>query len=165
MRLYNSGLLYRNRQLVNWSCTLRSAISDIEVSKRKKSRPAESGPCSCLIFSSSSHPASSPSIRWWRTALSGHCKKSQNLCSAQHSELPWLLSSVTLLWRMGFGWMAVGLLDVSSAERLFSHCLLNPPGGEPAPAWPHSAPAARLPDPCVFRAPCFCRLPCGWRAW
>ncbi|XP_030105896.1 valine--tRNA ligase, mitochondrial isoform X3 [Mus musculus] len=34
VRLYNSGLLYRNRQLVNWSCTLRSAISDIEVESR-----------------------------------------------------------------------------------------------------------------------------------
>ncbi|XP_036032235.1 valine--tRNA ligase, mitochondrial isoform X2 [Onychomys torridus] len=34
VRLYSSGLLYRNRQLVNWSCTLRSAISDIEVESR-----------------------------------------------------------------------------------------------------------------------------------
>ncbi|XP_052600116.1 valine--tRNA ligase, mitochondrial [Peromyscus californicus insignis] len=34
VRLYNSGLLYRNCQLVNWSCTLRSAISDIEVESR-----------------------------------------------------------------------------------------------------------------------------------
>lgn len=34
VRLYNSGLLYRSRQLVNWSCTLRSAISDIEVESR-----------------------------------------------------------------------------------------------------------------------------------
>ncbi|XP_075411443.1 valine--tRNA ligase, mitochondrial isoform X2 [Tenrec ecaudatus] len=31
VRLSKSGLLYRNRQLVNWSCALRSAISDIEV--------------------------------------------------------------------------------------------------------------------------------------
>ncbi|XP_007532396.1 valine--tRNA ligase, mitochondrial isoform X1 [Erinaceus europaeus] len=34
VRLYEAGLLYRNRQLVNWSCALRSAISDIEVEKR-----------------------------------------------------------------------------------------------------------------------------------
>ncbi|EDL86758.1 rCG41831 [Rattus norvegicus] len=34
VRLYDLGLLYRNRQLVNWSCTLRSAISDIEVESR-----------------------------------------------------------------------------------------------------------------------------------
>lgn len=36
VRLYNLGLLYRSRQLVNWSCTLRSAISDIEVRKRRE---------------------------------------------------------------------------------------------------------------------------------
>ncbi|XP_045397547.1 valine--tRNA ligase, mitochondrial isoform X1 [Lemur catta] len=34
VRLYEAGLLYRNRQLVNWSCALRSAISDIEVESR-----------------------------------------------------------------------------------------------------------------------------------
>ncbi|XP_006875744.1 PREDICTED: valine--tRNA ligase, mitochondrial [Chrysochloris asiatica] len=34
VRLYEAGLLYRNRQLVNWSCALRSAISDIEVENR-----------------------------------------------------------------------------------------------------------------------------------
>uniref|UniRef100_G1R100 Valine--tRNA ligase, mitochondrial n=1 Tax=Nomascus leucogenys TaxID=61853 RepID=G1R100_NOMLE len=34
VRLYKAGLLYRNRQLVNWSCALRSAISDIEVENR-----------------------------------------------------------------------------------------------------------------------------------
>lgn len=34
VRLYDLGLLYRNRQLVNWSCTLRSAISDIEVREK-----------------------------------------------------------------------------------------------------------------------------------
>lgn len=38
VRLYESGLLYRNRQLVNWSCTLRSAISDIEVREKEKDR-------------------------------------------------------------------------------------------------------------------------------
>lgn len=34
VRLYEAGLLYRGRQLVNWSCALRSAISDIEVDSR-----------------------------------------------------------------------------------------------------------------------------------
>ncbi|XP_032958434.1 valine--tRNA ligase, mitochondrial [Rhinolophus ferrumequinum] len=34
VRLHKAGLLYRGRQLVNWSCALRSAISDIEVESR-----------------------------------------------------------------------------------------------------------------------------------
>ncbi|XP_053459019.1 valine--tRNA ligase, mitochondrial isoform X2 [Nycticebus coucang] len=34
VRLYKARLLYRNRQLVNWSCALKSAISDIEVENR-----------------------------------------------------------------------------------------------------------------------------------
>lgn len=34
VRLYKAGLLYRSRQIVNWSCALRSAISDIEVENR-----------------------------------------------------------------------------------------------------------------------------------
>ncbi|VEL20822.1 unnamed protein product [Protopolystoma xenopodis] len=35
IRLYDSGLIYRSTRLVNWSCCLRSAISDIEVEKRQ----------------------------------------------------------------------------------------------------------------------------------
>ena len=37
VRLHDDGLIYRSNRLVNWSCTLRSAISDIEgkVSKLK----------------------------------------------------------------------------------------------------------------------------------
>ena len=31
--LHERGLIYRTKRLVNWSCTLRSAISDIEVNK------------------------------------------------------------------------------------------------------------------------------------
>lgn len=31
VRLHEEGLIYRSNRLVNWSCTLRSAISDIEV--------------------------------------------------------------------------------------------------------------------------------------
>jgi len=31
IRLFDSGLIYRSKRLVNWSCCLRSAISDIEV--------------------------------------------------------------------------------------------------------------------------------------
>ena len=32
VRLCDSGLIYRSEALVNWSCALESAISDIEVS-------------------------------------------------------------------------------------------------------------------------------------
>ena len=31
IRLFNDGLMYRSNRLVNWSCSLRTAISDIEV--------------------------------------------------------------------------------------------------------------------------------------
>lgn len=31
VRLHDEGVIYRSTRLVNWSCTLRSAISDIEV--------------------------------------------------------------------------------------------------------------------------------------
>ena len=33
VRLHDKGLLYRRKRLVNWSPTLRSALSDIEVDK------------------------------------------------------------------------------------------------------------------------------------
>lgn len=33
VRMYEDGTIYRSSRLVNWSCTLRSAISDIEVDK------------------------------------------------------------------------------------------------------------------------------------
>ena len=32
VRLHEEGLIYRANRLVNWSCALNSAISDIEVS-------------------------------------------------------------------------------------------------------------------------------------
>lgn len=32
VRLHDEGIIYRSNRLVNWSCTLKSAISDIEVS-------------------------------------------------------------------------------------------------------------------------------------
>ncbi|XP_053151794.1 valine--tRNA ligase, mitochondrial isoform X2 [Hemicordylus capensis] len=35
VQLYEQGMLYRERRLVNWSCALRSAISDIEVENRQ----------------------------------------------------------------------------------------------------------------------------------
>lgn len=35
VRLHDEGLIYRSHRLVNWSCTLRSAISDIEVDKKE----------------------------------------------------------------------------------------------------------------------------------
>lgn len=31
IRLHDEGTIYRSNRLVNWSCTLKSAISDIEV--------------------------------------------------------------------------------------------------------------------------------------
>ena len=31
LRLHEEGIIYRANRLVNWSCTLKSAISDIEV--------------------------------------------------------------------------------------------------------------------------------------
>lgn len=33
VRMHEGGLIYRKERLVNWCCTLRSAISDIEVDK------------------------------------------------------------------------------------------------------------------------------------
>lgn len=33
VRLHDEGIIYRYNRLVNWSCTLKSAISDIEVYK------------------------------------------------------------------------------------------------------------------------------------
>lgn len=33
IRLHDDGDIYRANRLVNWSCTLKSAISDIEVDK------------------------------------------------------------------------------------------------------------------------------------
>lgn len=31
IRMHDEGVIYRSKRLVNWSCTLNSAISDIEV--------------------------------------------------------------------------------------------------------------------------------------
>ena len=31
LRLHKSGLIYRDNRLVNWDCTLNTAVSDIEV--------------------------------------------------------------------------------------------------------------------------------------
>ena len=33
VRLHDEGVIYRSNRLVNWSCTLKSAISDIEVTE------------------------------------------------------------------------------------------------------------------------------------
>ncbi|XP_078502147.1 valine--tRNA ligase isoform X1 [Lissotriton helveticus] len=35
IRLHEQGVIYRSKRLVNWSCTLNSAISDIEVDKKE----------------------------------------------------------------------------------------------------------------------------------
>uniref|UniRef100_A0A8C4WJL3 Valine--tRNA ligase n=1 Tax=Gopherus evgoodei TaxID=1825980 RepID=A0A8C4WJL3_9SAUR len=37
IRLHEEGVIYRSKRLVNWSCTLHSAISDIEVDKKELS--------------------------------------------------------------------------------------------------------------------------------
>ncbi|XP_028316427.1 valine--tRNA ligase, mitochondrial isoform X2 [Gouania willdenowi] len=37
VRLYDAGLIYRSERLVNWSCALESAISDIEVDSKELS--------------------------------------------------------------------------------------------------------------------------------
>lgn len=41
VRLYESGLVYRSDYLVNWSCNLQSAISDIEVEHLTVSGPTQ----------------------------------------------------------------------------------------------------------------------------
>jgi valyl-tRNA synthetase len=35
IRLYNDGLIYRDRRIVNWCCQLRSVVSDIEVDSKE----------------------------------------------------------------------------------------------------------------------------------
>ncbi|XP_074120908.1 valine--tRNA ligase, mitochondrial [Sminthopsis crassicaudata] len=45
--LYEAGLLYRDQQIVNWSCALRSAISDIEVESRPLPGRTEFCPPGC----------------------------------------------------------------------------------------------------------------------
>ncbi|KAG0717848.1 Valine--tRNA ligase [Chionoecetes opilio] len=35
VRMHEEGVIYRSNRLVNWSCTLKSAISDIEVEKKE----------------------------------------------------------------------------------------------------------------------------------
>jgi valyl-tRNA synthetase len=35
IRMHEKGVIYRTTRLVNWCCTLRSAISDIEVDKKE----------------------------------------------------------------------------------------------------------------------------------
>lgn len=39
IKLYECGLIYRSDYLVNWSCVLRSAVSDIEVEHLQISGP------------------------------------------------------------------------------------------------------------------------------
>lgn len=34
VRMHDEGVIYRSKRLVNWSCSLNSAISDIEASCR-----------------------------------------------------------------------------------------------------------------------------------
>lgn len=44
IRMHDEGVIYRSKRLVNWSCSLNSAISDIEVGTWSKS--AATGFCS-----------------------------------------------------------------------------------------------------------------------
>lgn len=37
VRMYEAGVIYRDNRLVNWDCRLRTAVSDIEVSRRLRS--------------------------------------------------------------------------------------------------------------------------------
>ena len=39
VRLHDKGLLYRANRLVNWSCKMKTAISDIEVDKLELTEP------------------------------------------------------------------------------------------------------------------------------
>ena len=39
LRLHKGGLIYRDNRLVNWDCTLKTAVSDIEVRLRVRSCP------------------------------------------------------------------------------------------------------------------------------
>jgi len=39
VRLYDEGLIYREKRLVNWSCQLKSAISDLEVDNQTLEKP------------------------------------------------------------------------------------------------------------------------------
>lgn len=41
VRLYDAGLVYRKEALVNWCCSLQSAISDIEVDHLHLTGPTE----------------------------------------------------------------------------------------------------------------------------
>lgn len=41
VRLYDDGLVYRKEALVNWCCSLQSAISDIEVDHLHLTGPTE----------------------------------------------------------------------------------------------------------------------------
>lgn len=43
VELYNRGLIYRANRLVNWSCTLNTAISDIELEHLELTEPTMVG--------------------------------------------------------------------------------------------------------------------------
>ena len=43
IRMYDRGLIYRDQMPVNWSCTLQTAISDMEVGQRRVSLCHRSG--------------------------------------------------------------------------------------------------------------------------
>jgi valyl-tRNA synthetase len=41
IRMFNKGLIYRATRLVNWSCALRTALSDLEVEYIELSGPTK----------------------------------------------------------------------------------------------------------------------------
>lgn len=70
VRLHEEGVIYRSTRLVNWSCTLNSAISDIEVCKPLPTVARLPLPTACLplVFPSLglAHFSKHPSHRWIR---------------------------------------------------------------------------------------------------
>lgn len=41
VRMHDEGVIYRSKRLVNWSCSLNSAISDIEVGARLRNKQTQ----------------------------------------------------------------------------------------------------------------------------
>ena len=54
MRLYEEGLIYRGKRLVNWDPVLQTALSDLEVQSTRKST-ATSGICAIRSRDGSGH--------------------------------------------------------------------------------------------------------------
>uniref|UniRef100_A0A665VAX5 Valine--tRNA ligase, mitochondrial n=1 Tax=Echeneis naucrates TaxID=173247 RepID=A0A665VAX5_ECHNA len=83
VRLCDSGLIYRSEGLVNWSCALESAISDIEVDSKELSGPSMlSVPAAVSHGSFCSDWCISRQL-WWGHQIPAYqvdCKSDQLLC-------------------------------------------------------------------------------------